>query len=117
MAHRLIDIVALKSLFEDFSGATGMATAILDLEGNVLAASGWQDICTRFHRADPRSAARCRESDARQESRMEAGRGYSLHRCRNGLVDVAVPIIGVLGIGRDVTESSRAAFPFKVTTP
>ncbi len=96
MQHRLIDIVdiaALRSLFEGFTEATGMVTAILDIEGHVLVATGWRDICTKFHRANPDTATRCLESDTHLANHMEAGREYSVYRCRNGLVDVAVPIV------------------------
>lgn len=50
----LIDVDELRSLCEIFTRMTGFVTAILDMEGDILIATGWQDICTRFHRATPR---------------------------------------------------------------
>ena len=52
----LVVIGELQSLCESFTGVTGAVTAILDLEGNILVATGWQDICTKFHRVQPLTA-------------------------------------------------------------
>lgn len=96
MQTKLIDIVeidVLQELFDSFSLATGIVAAILDLEGNVLVAAGWQDICTQFHRPNPGTACRCRESDTSLAGQLKAGEEYNVYRCKNGLVDVAVPIV------------------------
>gem|GEM_PF-1061816 len=89
----IFEIEVLQELFDSFSQATGTVAAILDLDGNVLIASGWQDICTRFHRATPGTACRCHESDTALASQLEDGQKYNVYQCKNGLVDVAVPII------------------------
>ncbi|WP_264665334.1 PocR ligand-binding domain-containing protein [Azospirillum fermentarium] len=68
-------------------------TAILDLEGNILVATGWQDICTRFHRVHPGTASRCHESDTVLAASLDQGQPYNVYKCRNGLVDVAMPIV------------------------
>jgi len=88
----LVDLGELQTLCQSFTEATGVATAILDLEGTVLTATGWQDICTRFHRIHPLTAERCRESDTILASQLQHGQFYNVYRCKNGLVDVAVPI-------------------------
>jgi PAS domain S-box-containing protein len=73
---------------------TGVLSAILDSDGNILAATGWQDICTRFHRVHPEACKRCRESDAYIKAHLPDFTGeYLDYQCRNGLRDVAVPII------------------------
>ncbi len=95
MQHRLVDIIdidVLQELFETFSAATGTVAAVLDLDGNVLIATGWQDICVQFHRINTETAFRCRESDTCLASQLKAGQEYNVYQCRNGLVDVAVPI-------------------------
>ena len=90
----LIDVKRLTSLMESFTALTGgMVTAILDLEGNVLVATGWKDICTKFHRIHPETSRRCTESDTAIAGQLEAGEKYNVYRCRNGLVDVAIPIV------------------------
>ena len=88
----LVDIDELRSLCESFTTLTGAVTAILDLDGAILIATGWQRICTRFHRVNPQTASRCLESDTVLAGRLHRGETYTVYRCRNGLVDVAVPI-------------------------
>ncbi len=89
----LIDIDKINTLMENFSEATGIAIAILDLNGNVLSGTGWKEICTQFHRENPQTAKRCTESDTVLASMLEKGEKYNLYKCLNGLVDVAVPIV------------------------
>ena len=89
----LIDIPTYQRLSESFTQLTGMGTAILDLDGEILTASGWQKICTEFHRKNPKTASRCLESDTVLARQTASGKTYNIYRCKNGLVDVAVPII------------------------
>ncbi|WP_083456520.1 PocR ligand-binding domain-containing protein [Desulfosarcina cetonica] len=84
---------ALRQLCESFTEITGAVTALLDLQGNVLIATGWQDICTRFHRVHSVTASRCLESDTVLAGQLNRGEPYNIYKCKNGLVDVAVPII------------------------
>ncbi|MBF0338367.1 MAG: PocR ligand-binding domain-containing protein [Nitrospirae bacterium] len=96
MTYKLAELFnreELQGLFESFTGLTGAATALLDIEGNVLITTGWQPLCTRFHRVHPDTALRCRESDTALAGRLQSGEQYNVYRCKNGLVDVAVPII------------------------
>ncbi len=88
----LVDLERLKELLESFSVIAGVAVAIFDPDDKTLIAAGWQEICTRFHRASPLTAVRCQESDARikEKSYTDIGTGY---RCSNGLFDYACPII------------------------
>jgi len=88
----LVDIPQLQESMEYFHQATGLANAVLDPEENVLVAAGWTDLCTKFHRCNPLTAARCRESDAYIKSHLFEG-DYVEYRCKNGLRDVAFPII------------------------
>ncbi|MCX7634146.1 MAG: PAS domain S-box protein, partial [Syntrophales bacterium] len=87
----IIDISAVQSLMDDFYHLTKIGVAILDLEGHVLVATGWQDICTRFHRVHPETAARCRESDLYLSRDIPPGeiRGY---KCMNNLWDFVTPL-------------------------
>jgi PAS domain S-box-containing protein len=88
----LLDVGELRGLCESFTAITGVVTAVLDLDGNVLVATGWQDICTQFHRVNPMTCARCRESDTILAGQLGKGDLYNVYQCKNGLVDVAVPI-------------------------
>jgi PAS domain-containing protein len=90
---QLVDMEKIRQLLESLYRITGIVSAILDTDENVLAAVGWQDICIRFHRAHPAASARCRESDAYIKAHLNDFReGFLAYRCRNGLWDVAMPI-------------------------
>lgn len=91
---QLVDIGQIRQLLEAQYKITGILSAILDTDENVLVSVGWQDICTRFHRVHPVTCLRCRESDAYIKAHLaDFNGGYLDYRCRNGLRDVAVPII------------------------
>jgi ligand-binding sensor protein/anti-sigma regulatory factor (Ser/Thr protein kinase) len=92
----LIDLERVQRICESLSSAFDIALAVLDPEGNVLIASGWQDICTKFHRASDVTMAGCLESDLRINQRLVEGLGEADHiayRCANGLWDVAFPLV------------------------
>ena len=89
----LIDIEKLQGLSDKFTDLTGAVTAILDLDGTILTASGWQDICTKFHRVNPQTCERCRESDTILAGQLSEGKKYNVYQCKNGLIDVAFPIV------------------------
>lgn len=89
----VLDISAFRNLTDSFSRLSGIATAILDVKGNILVASGWQKICTEFHRKHPSTAQKCLESDTILANQLAQGKKYTIYQCKNGLVDVAVPII------------------------
>jgi hypothetical protein len=55
----IIDIKEIQSLMNYFYALTNMGGAIVDLDGNILAGAGWQDICTRFHRINKDSLKNC----------------------------------------------------------
>ena len=59
----IINVDKLQSIMDDFHYLTGMVTAILDINGFVIESTGWQDICTQFHRIHPKTAQNCTESD------------------------------------------------------
>jgi ligand-binding sensor protein/anti-sigma regulatory factor (Ser/Thr protein kinase) len=92
----LIDLERVQRICEGLSAAFDIALAVLDPQGTILIASGWQDICTRFHRLNEVSMAGCLESDLRINQRLVEGLGDEDHiayRCANGLWDVAFPLV------------------------
>lgn len=101
----LVDIPGLQRLMDRFYAATAIPVGILAPDGEILVATGWQDICTRFHRLNPVTAERCRQSDAYIKSRLPTD-SYVEYKCQNGLRDVAVPImvagnhVGTLFLGQ-----------------
>ncbi len=89
----LINTEKIQSLTESFYNATGLCSGIMDPQGTVIAGSGWQDICTEFHRANVRSVLRCRDSDVALADQLRSGKPYAFFTCKNGLIDAAAPII------------------------
>ena len=88
---KIIDLPALQKLMESLYEATGINHALLDNDSNVLAAVGWQKICTDFHRVNPLTCARCLESDKYILDHLHEG-PYVGYRCPNGLVDYCTPV-------------------------
>jgi len=89
----LIDSKKLQVLFDNFTSFSGLTTAIVDLKGSIILASGWKELCIRFHRMHPETESRCQESDTVLSEKLNKGDSYNVYKCRNGLMDAAVPII------------------------
>ncbi len=90
----LVDIDRLREVLEHFSQATGFTTGLISYPGQkVLIATGWRDICIKFHRAFPASAEHCRHSKHDLTSALHASTERNVRHCRHGLVEGATPII------------------------
>ncbi len=89
----ILDIGQISTLLEHFFYATGMANAILDLNGNILCGVGWKRICTDFHRKSKLCVERCLRSDTILANQLANQERYALYVCENGMVDAATPII------------------------
>jgi PAS domain S-box-containing protein len=88
-----LDFEKLNALLESFNRLTGLSTAIIDTEGNILAKSEWKQICTEFHRAHPETAQYCVISDTELSKKIAQGKKYHSYQCLNGLIDVAMPLV------------------------
>lgn len=88
----IIDLPALQCLMDEFHKLTRLAMGMIDVRGRVLVSAGWQDLCTRFHRASPESLANCLESDTRLTAGVPAGESR-LYKCKNNVWDVCTPIV------------------------
>ena len=92
--EQLVDLDRVRSLLQTHHKITGVCSAILDLEQNILVAEGWEDICTRFHRVHSVTLARCLESNEAITHRLDEFAGeYRECKCKNGLWDIAMPIV------------------------
>jgi hypothetical protein len=58
----IIDVAAVQSLMDDSYSTAGIPMSIVDLQGELLVGVGWQEICTKFHRAHPETCKHCVES-------------------------------------------------------
>ncbi|GBC60306.1 hypothetical protein DENIS_1257 [Desulfonema ishimotonii] len=88
----IVDVRQLQRLMDLFYKATGIPVGIIDIDGRILVGTGWQDICTEFHRVCPETRARCIESDAYIRSHLFEEK-YVQYKCKNGMWDIALPII------------------------
>jgi len=99
----IIDKESVQAVMDDLFKFSGMVMALLDLKGNILIATGWQDICTRFHRLNKDTALRCTESDLFLSQKLPAGE-IAEYKCKNGLWDVVTPLfIGGKHVGNIFT--------------
>jgi len=90
----LINVEKLQAIFEKFTQTTGFTIGFLDHPGlNVLIATGWRDICTKFHRACPASLKNCKKSNEHLLEQLTKPKQLVVEPCDNGLVDCATPII------------------------
>ena len=87
----IIDVPKLQATMEHLYTVTNMGFALIDLRGNVLIGTGWQDICTKFHRVNPLTCRNCVESDLELTSGLKNGE-IRLYKCKNNMWDVATPL-------------------------
>lgn len=89
----LIDLRLFQSLQDKLNEIYSFPSAIIDLEGNILMASDWQDICTKFHRVHPQCEKECIKSDQYITEHLHEANPAVSYQCPHGLVDNAIPII------------------------
>ena len=88
----IIDSEKIQELMDAFFRLTRIGVGIIDLNGEVLVGTGWQDICTKFHRVNPESRRLCIESDLELSSGVPQGE-FKVYRCKNNMWDIATPIM------------------------
>ena len=89
----LIDIKHFQNLQDRLNRIYSFPSAIVDNDGNILTATAWQDLCTKFHRQHPDCERECRLSDQYILSLLHEANPAVSYRCPHGLVDNATPIV------------------------
>ena len=89
----LIDIDQFQSLQNRLNEIYSFPSAIIDNDGNILTATGWQDFCTKFHRINKDSEKECIESDRYILAHLDEANPAVSYNCPHGLTDNATPII------------------------
>lgn len=89
----LVDLTKLRSLMEAFYRVTGISSAIVEPDGKVILSVAWREICVKFHREHPSTAALCRRSDQYIKEHLQGCNGYTWYECPNGMIDAAAPIV------------------------
>jgi PAS domain S-box-containing protein len=88
----IINSPNIQSLMDDFYNITDTGVGIVDLEGNILVNTGWQDICTNFHRINVESYKNCVESDIYLTQGLAHGE-YKIYKCKNNIWEAVTPIM------------------------
>lgn len=89
----LVDITKLRFLMEAFYDVTGIASTVIEADGNIVIAVGWRDICQKFHRIHPITKQQCQKSDNYIYKHLGRRNSYICYECANGLIDAAAPIV------------------------
>ena len=87
----IINTKEIQSIMDDFHRITNTGIAILDTEGNILVETGWQEICTKFHRVNPETLKNCINSDLKLTKDIKPGE-IRQYKCKNNLWDIVTPI-------------------------
>lgn len=87
----IIDIQEVQSMMAYFHKLTGIGIAIIDVNGKILVAQGWQDICIKYHRIHPVTCNHCIESDSLLSKGVPPG-SFKLYKCMNNMWDIVTPI-------------------------
>lgn len=88
----IIDISEVQKMMDDFYALTDIGIGIIDNEGNILVATGWQEICTNFHRIHPETRQHCIESDTILSRGVEPNT-FRLYQCKNKMWDIVTPLL------------------------
>jgi len=115
----LIDIHLFQNLQDKLNEIFPFPSAILDNEGNILTGTAWQNICTKFHRANPESELECRKSDQYIINHLHEANPSVTYKCLNGMIDIAIPIkidgkhLGAFFTGQFFKEKPDSTFFIK----
>ncbi len=90
--EELINPVSIQELMNEFNRITGLPISIIDTSGKVLVSTGWQEICTDFHRVHPETKKHCIYSDVELASGVPQGE-YRVYKCKNKIWHVSTPIV------------------------
>ncbi len=88
----IIDVPALQAMMDNLYAVTKIGFSIIDLKGKVLVGTGWQDICTQFHRVNPQTLKNCLESDLLLTKGVKHGE-FRTYKCKNNMWDIVTPLI------------------------
>ncbi|MFB3887932.1 MAG: MASE3 domain-containing protein [Candidatus Bathyarchaeia archaeon] len=105
----IMDMPALQSMMDDLYAVTKIGFTIVDLKGNILVSTGWQGICTNFHRKNPETLRNCLESDLALSKGVKPGE-FRAYKCKNNMWDIVTPV--VIG-GKHVGNIFSGQFFFK----
>lgn len=89
----LVQVQKLRTLMQELYRASGIPSGIIDIDGTVLVAVGWQEICQNYHRQHVCTQQICKQSDDYITQCPAESKPYVAYRCPLGLIDAAAPIV------------------------
>ncbi|WP_163338578.1 PocR ligand-binding domain-containing protein [Desulfopila sp. IMCC35008] len=89
---QLLDRSKLQALFQSMYDATGIPSALVDTDGEILTQAGWQTVCLEFHRKNPQTLTLCRQSDLFIKEKLDKGEDNIIYECPLGLIDSCCPV-------------------------
>jgi PAS domain S-box-containing protein len=87
----IIDAAVLQTLTDDLHRIIHCGFAVLDLKMKIIVASGWQEICLKFHRQHEVCLKNCHESDRYLSDHVKEGECV-MYRCKNNMWDAITPL-------------------------
>ena len=78
------NIIEFEKILKSFFNVTGIANALVGVDGEVICQSGWINACALFHRLNPETNLRCLESNRILMKNISNGK-VSSALCKNGL--------------------------------
>jgi PAS domain S-box-containing protein len=91
--NEILDVALVQELQDRLNRINPFPSGLLDLDGNILTATAWQDLCSKFHRVHPDCKRECQISDRYIQDHLDQANPAVSYRCPRGLVDNAIPII------------------------
>ena len=88
----IVNVEDIQKMMDTFHEMTNHPFSIIDLDNNIHVATGWQDVCTKFHRANPETEKLCFNSDKYIAKNLSTKKPV-VYTCELGLTDCAIPII------------------------
>lgn len=89
----LVDINHLNSIMGSFCSITGVSYTIKEVINNDFTSIINSNICNNFYRRNEVTNLRCKESEDAIMKEINKGKDYVIYKCKNGLVQIVVPIV------------------------
>lgn len=113
----LIDLNTLQSMANSLYLAAGIPIRILDADGKTIISTGYQDICTKFHRLNPSNSRYCKIIDRKLSMDLNDS-DFIAYRCMDNLHEISTSInvegvhIASLVIGQFFYEGEKVDLEF-----
>lgn len=89
----LVDVPHLQTLGDQFHRVTGISSAILSADGEVLTSSGPRSICDDLHRQAPGMENLCARFDASRHRALDSQGAFVIFECPARLVAASSPVM------------------------